>query len=128
MRSGTHIVLAAAVRFYAPLIVLFAAMLLTMRPAGGGVGFIAGLGFTLVVILHALLAGVDATRKAIPAWAMRLSLALGAISCAVVAAAPGFMFADRLMEAGLFLLTAAGGAAIVTVLFGRAPTMREGAS
>lgn len=128
MRSGTHIVLAAAVRFYAPLIVLFAAMLLALRPAGAGVGFIAGLGFILVVILHALLAGVDATRKAMPAWAMRLLVALGAAGCAVAAVSPGFMFAHQLMEAGLFVLAAAGGALVVIVLFGRAPTMREDAT
>ncbi len=128
MRSGTHIVLAAAVRFYAPLIVLFAAMLLAMRPAGSGVGFIAGLGFILVVILHALLAGVDATRKATPGWAMRLLAALGAAGCVVAAVTPDLMFAHHFTEAGLFLLTSAGGALVVAVLFGRAPTMREGAS
>jgi hypothetical protein len=125
MREGAHTVLAAAARFYTPLIVLFALTLLVMRPAGGGVGLIAGLAFVLAWIAHALVFGAGAARAATPPWLMRALAALGLIAAALGATEPRVMFARELVEGGLFAVTAAGGALIVTALFGRAPTMRE---
>jgi multicomponent Na+:H+ antiporter subunit B len=125
MKEGAHIVLAAAARFYTPLIVLFALTLLAMRPAGDGVGLIAGLAFVLALIVHALVFGAGAARAAASPLLMRLILALGLAAAAIGAAAPRMLFARELAEAGLFALTAAGGALVIAVLFGRAPTMRD---
>lgn len=127
MKEGAHAVLAAAARFYAPLIVLFALTLLAMRPAGSGVGFLSGLAFLLAVVVHALVFGAGASRAAMPPVLMRLLASCGLIAAAVAVGAPGVMFARELLEAGAFVATAAGGALMVVVLFGRAPTMRDAA-
>jgi multisubunit Na+/H+ antiporter MnhB subunit len=125
MREGAHTVLAAAARFYTPLIVLFALLLLAMRPAGAGVGFLAGLAFLLALTTHALVFGADASRAAAPPFLMRVLAAIGLAAAAIGATAPGLMFAREIVEAGLFVLTGAGGALIIAALFGRAPTMRD---
>lgn len=125
MREGAHTVLAAAARFYTPLIVLFALTLLVTRPAGGGVGFVAGLGFLIALIAHAIVFGADAARASAPPWLMRLLAALGLAAAATGAAEPRLIFARELIEGGSFVIAAAGGALIVTALFGRAPTMRD---
>ena len=57
MKAGAHVVLGAAARFYVPLIALFALALLADRAPGGGIGFVAGLAFGLVPVLHALVFG-----------------------------------------------------------------------
>ncbi len=128
MKDGAHTVLAAAARFYTPLIVLFALTLLVVRPAGVGVGLLAGFACVLALIVHALAFGASATRAAAPAFLMRLLIALGLGAAAFGAAAPRALFARELVEAGLLVVTAAGGALVIAVLFGRAPTMRDQAS
>jgi multisubunit Na+/H+ antiporter MnhB subunit len=128
MKDGAHIVLAAATRFYTPLIVLFALTLLIVRPAGAGVGLLAGLAFVLALIAHALVFGAGAARAAAPAFLMRLLMALGLAAATFGATVPRALFARELIEAGLFVVTAAGGALVIAVLFGRAPTMRDQAS
>jgi hypothetical protein len=124
MREGANIVLAAAARFYTPLIVLFALVLLITRPAGAGVGFIAGGAFVLAIIVHALVFGAGAARAAAPPWLMR-ALAASGLVAAVVGASGPVLFAPELIEGGLFVVTAAGGALVIAALFGRAPTMRD---
>jgi hypothetical protein len=116
-----------AARFYAPLIVLFALVLLIVRPAGVGVGFAAGLALVLAILLHALVFGAVAARAAAPPAIMRLFMAGGLLAAMAPYAPFRLGFSDALVEAGLFLVTSAGGAALVTVLFGRAPTMRDAA-
>ena len=128
MKEGAHTVLAAAARFYTPLIVLFALTLLVVRPAGVGVGLLAGLACVLALIVHALVFGASATRSAAPAFLMRGLIALGLGAAAFGATVPRALFARELVEAGLFVVTAAGGALVIAVLFGRAPTMRDQAS
>jgi multisubunit Na+/H+ antiporter MnhB subunit len=123
MRSA-HIVLAAAARFYTPLIVLFALTLLIVRPPGAGVGLLAGMVFMLALIAHALVFGAEAARAASPPLLTRLVVAIGLVT-SVAGATMQVLFARELVEAGLFVLTAGGGALIITVLFGRAPTMRD---
>jgi len=122
--KGAHIVLAAAARFYTPLIILFALSLLIVRPAGSGIGFVAGAAFVLALIVHALAFGAEAARAASPPLLTRLIAALG-LGIAAAGATMPLLFARELAEAGVFLATAAGGALVVTVLFGRAPTMRD---
>ncbi|MEZ6024243.1 MAG: MnhB domain-containing protein [Hyphomonadaceae bacterium] len=77
MKPGAQIVLAAAARFYTPLIVLLGLSLLAARAPGGGVGFIAGLAFVAALILHALVFGAAASRAAFPPWIARIALSLG---------------------------------------------------
>jgi hypothetical protein len=126
--KSDHTVLAAAARLYTPLIVLFALTLLIVRPAGGGVGLLGGFAFVLALIVHALVFGAGAARAAAPAFLMRLLVALGLAAATFGAMVPRVLFARELIEAGLFAVTAAGGALVITALFGRAPTMRDQAS
>jgi multisubunit Na+/H+ antiporter MnhB subunit len=126
--KSDHTVLAAAARLYTPLIVLFALTLLIVRPAGGGVGLPGGFAFVLALIVHALVFGASAARAAAPAFLMRLLVALGLAAATFGAMVPRVLFARELIEAGLFAVTAAGGALVITALFGRAPTMRDQAS
>ncbi|HYD73750.1 MAG TPA: hypothetical protein VEF55_11475 [Candidatus Binatia bacterium] len=125
MKEGAHTVLATAARFYTPMIVLFALTLLIVRPAGAGIGLLAGFAFVLALIVHALVFGAGAARAATPPALMRVLLALGLAVAAVGSAIPRTPFARELVEAGLFVVTAAGGALVIAVLFGRAPTMRD---
>ena len=125
MREGAHTALAAAARFYTPLIVLFALTLLIVRPAGAGVGLIAGLAFLLAFIVHALVFGAAAARAAAAPPLMRVIAALGLVAAVLGTSSLRMLFARELVEAGLFALTAAGGALVIAVLFGRAPTMRD---
>jgi multicomponent Na+:H+ antiporter subunit B len=128
MKDGAHTVLAAAARFYTPLVVLLALTLLVVRPAGTGVGLPTGFCLVLALIVHALVFGASAARAAAPAFLMRLLVALGLAAATIGATAPRILFARELIEAGLFVVTAAGGALVIAVLFGRAPTMRDQAS
>lgn len=125
MRPGSQFVMRAAARLHMPLIVLFAAYLLAARSGGGGVGFIAGLVFALAFILHVLVFGAAAARQAVPPQAARGALMLGLIGVLAAAGAPGLPNAVQIEEASLFVLTIGACALTITVLVGRAPTMRE---
>lgn len=125
MKPGGHIVVAAAARFYTPVIVLFAALVLFGAAPGAGVGFVAGLVFGLALILHALVFGASAARAALPAAAARFMLALGAVTAISSAGLPGFVYAQSFGEAGLFVATVAASAMVTQVVFGRAPTLRD---
>jgi hypothetical protein len=125
MKPGAHIALAAAARFYAPLIALFALTLLIDSDAGGGVGLVAGFAFVLALLAHVLVFGAAAARAAAPPFVARSMLALGLATAVAGGGLPRLAFAPQLLEGGLFLVTAAGGALILAVLVGRAPTMRD---
>ncbi len=125
MRGGANASVRAAVWLYTPLIALFAFSLLPARPAGGGVGFVVGLALALVLILHALMFGAAAARRALPGPIARAMLALGLIAAVVGVGAPGLAYAPRVIEAGLMLTTLGAAALALAVLAGRAPTMRE---
>jgi multisubunit Na+/H+ antiporter MnhB subunit len=125
MKAGAHIVLGAAARFYAPLIALFALVLLADRPPGGGIGFVAGLAFGLVPVLHALVFGAAAARQALPPVLARSLLALGVIAAVAGAGLPQLGYAPQLIEGGAFCATIAASALLVQVTFGRAPTLRD---
>jgi multisubunit Na+/H+ antiporter MnhB subunit len=125
MKPGAHIVAAAAARFYAPLIALFALLLLAYASAGGGVGFSAGLAFALVLLLHALVFGAAAARKALPIPLARVLLAAGAMATMASAGLSGFAYVAQLSEAGLFVATVASAALIIQAIFARAPTLRD---
>ena len=122
---GSHVIVAAAARFFTPLMALFAAVLLVSGAPGDGVGFVAGLAFGLLLLLHALTFGAGAARMAFPTPMARLILALGIGAVCVGAGLPGFVFARETIEAGAFAATVASGAIVLQVLFGRAPTLRD---
>ncbi|MFN3462722.1 MAG: MnhB domain-containing protein [Terricaulis sp.] len=124
--KGAQVVVVAAARLFTPLMALFAMALLAMRAAGDGVGFVAGLAFGLLLVLHALTFGAEASRIAFPPPMARVFLALGLAGVCVGAGLPEFLYAAQLIEAGAFALTVSGGALIVQTLFGRAPTLRDG--
>lgn len=125
MKGGAQAVVAAAARFFTPLMALFAFALLAERAPGDGVGFVAGLAFGLLQMLHALTFGAEAARAAFPTPLARLALALGVIAICMGAGLPGFVFAAQVIEAGAFAVTVSGASIIVQVLFGRAPTLRD---
>lgn len=126
MRAETDAIVVVAARFFAPLMALFALALLTGRIAGSGVGFVAGLAFGLVLMLHALTFGAAALRSAFPTILARLALALGIGGVCAGAGLPGWAYAPHLIEAGAFLGSVAAGALVLQVVFGRAPTLRDG--
>lgn len=125
MKPGAHIVLRAAARFYTPLVVLFALSLLASRPAGGGIGFISGVGAGLALALHMLVYGAATAGAAFPAPWARALLALGLLAVLIGAGAPSLPYAPHAVEMGLFVLMFSGTALILTVLVGRAPTLRD---
>ncbi len=125
MKAGAQTVFGAAARLYVPLIALFALALLADRPAGGGIGFVAGLAFGLVLVLHALVFGAAAAQQAFPPVLARLFLALGVIGAVAGAGLPGLAYAPQLVEAGAFMATVSAAALLVQVTFGRAPTLRD---
>lgn len=123
MRS--HVTLSAFARFYTPLIVLFACTILAVTAPGQGVGVIAGFAFALALAVHILVFGADAARAGASPAAMRTLLSLGLIAAFIGVGIPGLPIALQLAEAGAFMSTAACAALILTVLVGRAPTMRD---
>jgi hypothetical protein len=112
VKPGGHIVLAAATRFYAPIIVLAALLLLVLRLPGEGVGFVSGMILGLALAVHVLVFGAAAARAAFPPYLARVLLAGGLVLVVVSAA-------------GVFVATASGIALILAVLVGRAPTLRD---
>lgn len=124
MRSG-QIVLLSAVRLHAPLIALLALSMLALGTPGTGVGLLAGLMFALALVLHMLVFGAAALRRAAPPFAARVLLVLGASAAFVGAGLPGWAGAPMLMEGALFAATAAAAALIVAALAGRAPSLRD---
>lgn len=127
MKRGANIAALSASRFYAPLIALFALSLLAVRAPGVGVGFVAGLALALMLTVHVLAAGAGAARRAVPPAMARALLCLGLIAVAASAGAPRLAMAPQLLEAGLFAVTVSGASLFLTVLIGRAPTLREDA-
>jgi hypothetical protein len=125
VKPGGHIVLAAATRFYAPIIVLAALLLLVLRLPGEGVGFVSGMIQGIALAVHVLVFGGAAARAAFPPYLARLLLAGGVVLVVVSAAAPRLEIAPQLGEAGVFVVTASGIALILAVLVGRAPTLRD---
>jgi multisubunit Na+/H+ antiporter MnhB subunit len=125
MMRSAQIVLLSAARFYTPLIALFAFSLLALYAPGAGVGFVAGLAFALTLTLHVIAFGAAAARAAAPPIVARLVLTLGLIASVAAAAAPGWAWSARAMEAGLFAAAVGAAALILAALTGRAPSLRD---
>lgn len=127
MTEQHHPLAIAAARLYAPLLVLFGFVLLSTWPAGAGSGLFAGLAFGLAVALHALVFGSVASQRAFPPVLMRAALVFGVCAAAFGVGFSRSAYAALVAEGGVFAITGAGVALVVATLFGRAPTMREGA-
>jgi len=125
MRQGGHVITLAAARFYAPLLVLTALVILATRDAGAGVGLISGFVLATAFAAYLLVFGASAARRALPPAAARLLCGVGVLACAAAAGAPRLPGAAQWLEAGLFLTTAAGVSLVLLLLAGRAPTLRE---
>lgn len=123
--KGLHLALQAAGKLYTPLIALFALSLLAGGVAGTGIGLSAGLAFALVLALHLIVHGARAARAATPPALMGVLVSLGVALALLGAGAPGLPYALQVLEAGLFIATAAGFGLMLTVLAGRAPTLRD---
>jgi multisubunit Na+/H+ antiporter MnhB subunit len=117
-----HALVREAARLYAPLMTLFAAsLLLEHAPAGG---FSAGVAFSLVLALYALVFGAEAARRAAPPWVMRALLCAGLLVAIVSLATPGLPLASRVSDAGTFVAASAGVSLLLVTLMGRAATLR----
>jgi len=125
MKAGAHIVLRAGARFYMPLMLLLALSFVATRPAGSGVGFVAGLCVTLVLVTHALVFGAATARAAFPPALARALLCLGLAGACVGAGAQDLRWSTAVLETSVFMVTAAGLALAFKALVGRAPTLRE---
>lgn len=125
MKAGAHIVLRGAARFYMPLMLLLGLSFVAERPTGGGVGFIAALCITLVLVTHALVFGAATARAAFPPALARGLLCLGLIGACVGFGARGLPWAPAALEASVFVVTAAGLSFAFKALIGRAPTLRD---
>ena len=72
-----HIVLRVIAKFVIPMILLFALYVQFHGDYGPGGGFQAGVIFAAGFILHALIFGIDGTRKVLPLHTLRITAALG---------------------------------------------------
>lgn len=122
--SGQRVIIADAARFFAPFVVLFAASLLFERAAGTGVGFVAGLVASLLLILHVVVYGAEAARRAAAPLVLRLALSAGICLGVAGFGAPALAYAPQLAEAGAFLTTSAGIGLAFLAIAGRAATLR----
>lgn len=123
MRIDEHGVLSAASRFYAPLTMLFGVTLVLIAPPGSGVGFIAGLAFSLVLVLQVIVRGAAVARKTLPPWAARLALGAGLVLAIAGAGAPRLALSGQMIEAGAFLSCIAMTGLVALSLAGRVPAM-----
>jgi pantoate kinase len=114
-----------ATALVSPLAFLFSLSLLATRPPGEGAGVFAGLAFAMALLLHALVFGAGASRRAFPAQVARLSLALGVVLACAGAGFVAIPFAGQILECGLFLAMIGAAHLVMTVLIGRAPTMLD---
>lgn len=125
MRVPSQPILAHAARLYAPLALVFALSILGVRAPGDGVGILAGMAFSLAIVVHALVFGADASRRALPPALVLTLLGLGLIAVCVSAGLPGVAMAPQLAEAGAFLTTAAALALVFAVFFGRVQALKD---
>jgi multisubunit Na+/H+ antiporter MnhB subunit len=125
MKTGGRANLAAAAQVFAPFLVLIAAAALVASAPGAGIGFVAGLIVALAAVLHALVFGAQAARRAAPPAMLRLALVFGVLAALAGLALQGNDLAHSISEAGLFLATAAGAMLAINTLIGRASALDE---
>jgi hypothetical protein len=124
MKPLAHAALLVGARFYAPLILLLAFMLLATRNAGAGIGFVAGVVAAMALLIQALVFGGAAARRAFPPILARALLLIGLVAVLFGHSGAG-PYQAQLAEAGLFAVTVSAASVVSAVLIGRAPTMRN---
>lgn len=127
MSPNENAVIAVAARWLTPLGALFALMLLADWPAGAGVGFVAGLAMALPVVLNALIFGVGAVLRAVPAFVLRALLALALVLAFAGAGLPNFAWSAQLVELGAFVATVSAVTLASLAIMGRAGALRDAA-
>lgn len=125
MSGSENAVFVVAARWLTPLGALFAFTLLANWPAGGGVGFVAGLAIALPVALNALIFGVRFVLAVAPSLALRAALALGVVLAFVGAGTPNFGWSAQLIELGAFMATASSVSLVSLAIMGRAGALRD---
>jgi len=123
MSAPPRSLLGARARFYVPIILVLAGLLLARAP-GAGIGFAAGCVVGIALVVQVMALGAGAARRALPPLLMRATLALGLLLVLTGVGLPLLTFANVLTEAGAFLATCAALALILLAIAGRAPTMR----
>lgn len=117
-----QLVAGGAARLYGPLLLLAAFALLATAAPGRSMGLAAGLTGALAVVLHALVFGAAAVRRAWPPVVARAVFVIGALAglAGVSRTSPD---APVIADAGACLMSLAGASLLVQVLFARAPAL-----
>ena len=123
MKASQQVLVAAASRLYAPVLVVVALSLLAGRGAGPMVAFAAGVLFALAPLLHMLAFGINSARSSFPPVAARVLLGLGLLAALAGYASGGA--AGVLAMAGVFMAAAAAAVLITVVLVGRVPALPD---
>ncbi len=108
-----------------PVVFLFALTILATHAPGQGSGALAGLCFALALMLHVLVFGAGAARRAFSGLAARLCLAAGICLALAGAGFVGLFFASQMLEFGVFLAIIGAVQLTLAVLLGRAPTLLD---
>jgi multisubunit Na+/H+ antiporter MnhB subunit len=125
VRRGDNVIFAVVSRWVTPLLGLVSFSLLASFPAGSGVGFVAGLVFSLALVANTLIWGVASARRAAPSPLLQAAIGVGLALAFAGAAAPSLRASAMMTEAGAFLVTGAGLHLALFTVLGRAPVLRE---
>lgn len=101
---SAHLILRVVAKLLVPLILIFGFYVHFHAKYAPGGAFQAGVILASALILYALIFGMDAARKAVPPWAARVVLALGAF----IFAAVGFVslfFGENFLDYNVLLPT-----------------------
>ena len=118
-------IIAVAARWLTPLAALFSLTLLANWPAGAGVGFVSGAALALCLVLNALIFGVSSMLRAMPASALRATLALALVLTFVSAGVPNWRWSAFMIELGAFFATASAISLVSLAVMGRVAALRE---
>ena len=123
--KGTFANLAATARLASALAAMLALLLLATWPAGSGVGLVAGATAAMGLLMHLLMFGVRASRRAAPLWVLQ-ALVLVGVGAATAGGLPGLRHVSNvLLEAGLFAIVVGGSGWAFVAIAARAPTLGE---
>ncbi|MGE0046044.1 MAG: MnhB domain-containing protein [Hyphomonadaceae bacterium] len=124
MRDARHVIVRAAAKTALPFALLFA---LHLALFGGG-ALAGGALAALAIFLHALVFGVEATKRALPPFALRLAAFAGAALALLSAAAAfgGHAPPPFLAPLGAYLLIGAAFALALLAFAGRAHDLPDG--
>lgn len=123
MKHADPVALRGASKALIPVIALLAIAMIATGVSGAGLA--GGALLSISVLLHALIYGSDASRRAMPAWGWRLCLFGALILCAISASSPDWPFAAPMAEAGVAVACVSAVALAFSALAGRAPALRD---